>query len=290
MLNVGRRKGSVIGALACLALAPAAAVRGDVFTNVPASELQDYRLDYQIAIPVTSPGWDTAGTTTGPNGYSINNSASIATGSFTRVAYYFELGGATATGLPNGWVYVSFDAAGFTNQANKLGIPSNDSGEVYQQNLSNMTVLSNVPGIVTGSGITTGNIEFWPYNYSQANGRPAANGGPVPGASVSTYDFGDTDALSGNHGSMQIHNYGAAQTLFGYSAWGGVRTSEMGIGNDSISGQSPDWTLTANAGSWTTRNLQILVNPEPSSLSLLALCSGGLLTRRRRRRGAHSPR
>src|SRR4051812_15625716 len=103
-------------------LCPAVA-RADVFTNVPASELQDYRLVYQMAIPVTSPGWDTNGTLTGPSGYSVNNAATIAQNSFSRVAYYFELGGATGAGLPNGWVYVSFDAAGFTNRADRIGVP-----------------------------------------------------------------------------------------------------------------------------------------------------------------------
>jgi hypothetical protein len=267
------------------------AAHADVFTNVPSSELQNYQLVYQLAIPTTSPGWDTAGTLTGASGYTINRSSLIPNGSFTRVAYYMELGGAsTASGLPNGWVYVSFDAAGFTNRADRIGVPSNDSGEVYQQNLVNMTVLSNVPSIVTGTNITSGNIEFWPWNYSQANGRPAANGGAVPNASASTYDFGDTDSLSGNHGSMQIHNYdidGAGpgttgQTLFGYSAWGTVRTSELGIGTNPNGTQAPDWTLTANAGSWTTKNMQILVNPEPSSAILLPCAVLIPLLRRRR--------
>jgi hypothetical protein len=69
--------------------------------------------------------------------------------------------------------------------------------------------------------------------------------------------------------------------LFGYSAWGTVRTSELGIGNNPTTGQAPDWTLTANAGNWTTRNLQILVSPEPSSAALLM---GGVLIPLLRRR------
>ena len=55
------------------------------------------------------------------------------------------------------------------------------------------------------------------------------------------------------HASMQIHNYGAGQTLFGYSAWGAVRTSELGIGNQPSG--NPDWTFnTANISSDTTQN------------------------------------
>ena len=279
---------------AAVLLGLGSSARADVFTNVPSSELNGYQLVYQMAIPTNSPGWNTTGMLTGASGYSVNNSASIPNGSFSRIGYYFELGGATATGLPNGWVFVSFDAAGFTNQASKIGIPSTTSGEFYQQNLSNMNIYSNVPGIVTGTNITTGNIEFWPSNYTQANTRAAANGGPVPNASTSTYDFGDGGAdLTAGHGSMQIHNYdvdGAGpgttgQTLFGYSAWGASRTSELGIGNNPNTGQAPDWTLTGNAASWTTKNLQILVlTPEPSTFGLLAV--GGLAMLARRRRAA----
>ena len=118
-----------------------------------------------------------------------------------------------------------------------------------------MTVLSNVAGIVTGTGITTGNVEFWPSNYNQSNGRAAANGGPVPNASATAYDFGDGNAgTTAGHGSMQIHNYDldgagtgtAGQTLFSYAAWGASRVSEMGIGNNPNTAQAPDYTVTAN--------------------------------------------
>jgi hypothetical protein len=285
-------KRAALAAGATLALAGAASA--DVFTNVPSSELASYQLVYQLSIPVSSPGWNTAGVLTGPNGYSVNNSGSIAQGSFSRVAYYMELTGATNANYPNGWIYVSFDAAGFTNRADRIGIPGTPTSEVYQQNLSNMTIMSNVPGVVTGSGISTGNIEFWPSNYSQGNGRTAANGGAVPNASGSTYDFGDTNSGGSGHGSMQIHNYDidgagpgtAGQTLFAYNAWGSVRVSEMGIGNNPVTTQAPDWTVTGNAddaGAWTSRSMQILVMvPEPSSMGAVGLGALGLLARRRR--------
>jgi hypothetical protein len=270
--------------------------RADVFTNVPFSEINGYQLALQLAIPVTSPGWNTTGTLTGPNGYSVNNTASIADGSFTRVGYYMELSGATNPNYPNGWVFVSFDASTLTNKASMLGVPSTNSGEFYQENLVNMNVFSNVPGIVTGTAISTGNIEFWPSNYNQANTRSAGNGGPVTNASGSAYDFGDGGAgTTAGHGSMQIHNYDldgagpgtAGQTLFAYNAWGTVRVSELGIGNNPNTAQAPDWTVTVNAddaGAWTSRTLQVVVLiPEPGSMGLLALGAGLLLRCRFRR-------
>ena len=50
----------------------------------------------------------------------------------------------------------------------------------------------------------------------------------VPGASGSTFDFGDGGSGTSNgHATMQVHNYGAGQTLFAYNAWGAARTSEI---------------------------------------------------------------
>src|SRR6185369_4373873 len=83
------------------------------------------------------------------------------------------------------------------------------AGTLNAGQVTNMNVLSNVAGIVTGTGITTGNVEFWPSNYTQANDYG------VPNASAAAYDFGDGGAgTAQGHGSMQIHNYGAQQTLF----------------------------------------------------------------------------
>ncbi len=201
--------------------------------------------------------------------YDIDSSGTVADGSFDRVAYYLE--------LDDQWICVSFDAEGFTDQADKIGIPDLASGEFYQQDVTNMNVASNVEGIVTGTGLSGGNIEFWATNYGTSNG---AN---VPGASGSTYDFGDA-YNSGDYGSMQIHNHEAGQTLFAYNAWGGTtRTSDLGIGNRST--DHPDWTFSGNAGSYTVKNLYIFVHPvpEPSSLALLLCGTLGLLAYRKHR-------
>ena len=259
-----------------------------MFTNVPSSELNGYQLVYQMAIPTNSPGWNTTGMLTGESGYSVNNSASIPNGSFSRIGYYFELGGLTATGLPNGWVFVSFDAAGFTNQASKIGIPARLPEST--RNLSNMKIYRTSPGSSperTSPRATSSLAEqLHPGEYPRA-----ANGGPVLNASTSTYDFGDGGAdLTAGHGSMQIHSYdvdGGAparrDTLLLQCA-GASRTSELGIGNNPNTAKPPDWTLTGNAASSTTKNLQILVlTPEPSTFGLLAVGGLAMLARRRSR-------
>jgi autotransporter-associated beta strand protein len=222
--------------------APAALV-----ANAP--ELADYRLVYQKDLPTA------VNYSTGPIAYEVDNTALVPYNSFDRVAYYLELDG--------NFVEVSFNADGFSNSARMLGIPNVASGENYQQYLANMNVTSNVAGVVNGTDITTGNIEFWSNNYQEANsgqntGVPAAI--PVPGSSGGTFDFGDRQSV-GNHGSMQIHNYGARQTLFAYNNWNTTASnSALGIGNQPSG--SPDWTFnTANIASVTTRRLYVLVRP-----------------------------
>ena len=54
--------------------------------------------------------------------------------------------------------------------------------------IANMNVYSNVTGIVTGTGIQTGNAQFWGTNYT------AANTFNVPNASGTNYDWGDGPA------------------------------------------------------------------------------------------------
>ena len=216
-----------------------------VAANVP--EARNYQLAYYLNIPTNSPGWNTNGTT-----YTVDARAFV--GSFTRIAYCLEL---ATNGGPTNWVYASMDA--FTSDVNKIGVPDKLSGASFQQKVTNMNIFSSVAGIVTGTGITTGNIEFWPSNYAQANSLS------IPNASASTFDFGDQPTTStywyDGHGSMQVHNYGASQVLFAYNAWGYARTSDIGIGNQVGGNGNPDYTSMANAGNYAVRNLYVLVLP-----------------------------
>lgn len=202
-----------------------------------------YQLVYSVDIPAI-------GNFNSTNPYIVDNTA--ASGTFSRVAYYLELehsGGAV------NYVWAAMDA--FTLDRSALGIPTFASGNIFQQSVANLDVISDMPGVVNGTGITGGNIEFWPTNYAEGN----ANG--VPGASGSTFDFGDSRNGDGDYGSMQIHNSSSSQTLFAINNWGlDGRPICLGIGNQSTG--SPDWTFAENAGSYTRRVLHIMVLPTPA--------------------------
>ena len=82
----------------------------------------------------------------------------------------------------------------------------------------------------------------------------------MPEASAERYDFGDQrrEAPDG-YGSMQIHNHAARQTLFAINHWRDGTRADVGIGNQTTG--EPDWTFAANAGSYRSMRLKVLVRP-----------------------------
>ena len=201
MLDGVRISRFAVAALALLVAGRGAQAATGLLANVP--EAAGYTMVYEFPIPVASAGWGTT-----PVPYSYSNTTSIANGSFDRVAYYMEL--VKASGQTQ-WVYVSMTA--FTTNAARLGVPRN---YVLRHNAydtaapSNATIRSNMAGITQGDGINTVNLEFWPSNYGGQNEYG------VPGANVTTYDFGDGGgtATPPGHASMQIHNYGLKRNRY----------------------------------------------------------------------------
>lgn len=215
-------------------------------TNV--AEAGGYDLVYQLAIPNDA----VYGSGVFPT-YSIDNAVSIPDGSFDRIAYCLE--------LDSEYVWVSMDA--FTASAAETGVPVQATGAIFQQTVTNMNVASNKAGMTTGNNIATGSIEFWNNCYATDTvlGLPGANGG--------TYDFDDNPGgqPASCYGSMQVHNYGAAQTVFAWNRWAGAGTDDLGIGNNpgpQAPDIHPDWTFMSNAGSYTTKNLSVYVASTPS--------------------------
>ena len=227
-------------------LPPANALPAEIASNV--GELAaGYSLVYASDIPASGSAINAG------SPYTTDNSAASAN-IFDRVAYYVELvkGGETQ------WVWVSFDAV--SHDRSLIGYPTSAKRVIAQSRLSNMDVRSNVPGISGTDACQTGNIEFWPNDYSQADalGLGASSAGDNTG-----YDFGDTVSGAPNpsagRGSMQIHNAGDGATLFAISNFGnGNNTLGIGIGNNPAFGAAPDWTSANNAGDYTARRLYVL--------------------------------
>jgi sialate O-acetylesterase len=199
-------------------------------------ESKDYRLVYDLDI----------GKLGGDMHYGVDNHQSIPQ-SFDRIAYFLELQHADGN---TEYVYVSMDA--FTSDLEKIGVPTFKSGAHFQQNVANLDVYSNVKGIENGANLAGGNIEFWPNNYGPNN---SAN---VPNASGEVYDFGDapTDPADG-YGSMQVHNHEAKQTLLALNHWSEGSRADLGIGNQPTG--NPDWTFAANAGTYKSARLRVMV-------------------------------
>ncbi len=204
--------------------------------SIKVPEAKDYKLVYDLDLNTL--GHDIH--------YTVDDHQQIVQ-PFDRIAYFIELqemDGATH------YLYVSMDA--FTTDLEKIGVPTAKSGAHFQQNISHLDVYSNVRGIVAGTELAGGNIEFWPNNYGQANSAG------VPNASSETYDFGDQpfDPVDG-YGSMQVHNHDARQTLFAINHWSAGARADIGIGNQSSG--NPDWTFAANAESYKAKRLRVFV-------------------------------
>jgi hypothetical protein len=151
--------------------------------NVP--ESVDYSLVYSLNIPSIGKF------STWPPPYSVDRSGSV--NSFTRVAYYLEL---QSPGGTLEYVWVSMNA--FTSKAGQIGVPTKHSAESFQHRLKHVNVVSNVPGVASGSGLSgTGNFS------------PAKSG------------------------SMIIQVDG--QTIFGFTDWNGASGARLGIGTDKLS-------------------------------------------------------
>lgn len=214
------------------------------------AEAARYSLVYALPIPVDANYED------GLPPYSVDRSERI--GPFDRAAYCLQ--------LDDDWVWVSMDA--FTDVPARLGVPVSATGATFQRAVSDMTVFSNVPGVVSGTGITTGNIEFWHQCYDEINVRG------FPGASSSLHDFDDSHPhprydYDSCYGSMQVHNHGARQTVFAYNQWDrdpefDPGPDDLGIGNSPV-GIHPDWTFEANAGRYGIRTLYVLARPAASA-------------------------
>ena len=179
-----------------------------------------------------------------PPVYDVDRRAEIK-GRFDRVAYLLEL---QRAGAEPQAVFVSMDA--FTDDLSRIGIP--DADYRIQQKAAAMNVYSNVPGIVTGTELAGGNLEFWPNNYG------GGNSAGVPGADGGLFDFGDQPGspVTG-YGCMQVHNAEAKQTIFAINHWAEGARADLGIGNSD--GQTRDWTFKGNASSYASKRLRILV-------------------------------
>ena len=234
------------------------ATNSGVFANVP--EANGYTLLYELPLADVN---NYAAASSVP--YTVNNNAAF-TAPFDRVAYYVEL---QVPGGPLQYVYASMDA--FTANDSQIGVPSNGTSALFQRIVNNMNVNSNVPGVVNGTGLATGGIEFWASNYSQPLNATSAppNQTPSPAnASAANYDFGDSGGGTGvGHGSMQLHNVdidgaGAGtigQTLFAFNNWNTGTSGAAALGIGSRPGTADiDWTFAANVSTYYVRNIVVL--------------------------------
>lgn len=205
-----------------------------------------YSLLYSLDIPVSA-DFNAAGAA-----YQVDRRAELA-GPFDRVAYRLRLEAASGEAQD---LWVSMDT--FSDDLDEVGLPTRASGAVYQGPVTNLTVISTVPGLAVGRDRPGGWLELWPSDYGTANAAGA------PGADDNRYDWGDAPTGSGDYGSFQVHDSAAGQTLLAYNHWGAAAGTAADIGIGSQPSGQPDWTFAANADAWSARRLEVYVRSQAS--------------------------
>eukprot|EP00957_Ditylum_brightwellii_P020729 1562665-Ditylum_brightwellii.AAC.1 len=181
---------------------------------------------------------------------------------FDHVAYFMELENET---FGHQWIWV--DLAPLSDKINQHGLPVDVLNFYHEGAKGSANIVSNQPNIAPEGSVTEDvNVEMW----CKDNGR--FNALAIPGASSSTYDFGNVGSTSGSYGSFQIHSITSKSALFAYNRWGGARSgvTDIGIGNNP-SNHHLDWTFEQNAEKYSLKKLSIVAranhsSSEPSSL------------------------
>jgi len=172
------------------------------------------------------------------NGYGLGVSdaaASFASAAdlISGIRYKMEL----TVGPTTYFADVTFDAwdgVGVSDLQIPNGFVSNQNF-ILQRNISNLSIDSNYPGVVNGTGLN-GRLEIWPGNYSQGFS------GLLPQGNAGSYDFDDQGQSGPGYGSFQVHNLRDSQTVLAWNNHGQGQPN-VGFGNGA---DNPDWTFNSN--------------------------------------------
>lgn len=171
-----------------------------------------------------------------------------------RVGYYLKL---TRKNGAVEWVWTAFDRPAQMHNLDYLSIPRRGT---FQTRVDHLDVASNSDRVVTGKDISTGSIEFGTGNYRQI-------GALGLGGNDDDFDFDDSlDTGTSGYGCMQVHNWGAGETVWAFNRFNNGETPCLGIGNNPNGPR--DWTHTGNAeNDYDVRELYVLVKYDADSAS-----------------------
>ncbi|MDR3199138.1 MAG: 9-O-acetylesterase [Planctomycetaceae bacterium] len=174
-------------------------------------------------------------------------------GKIKRVGYFLYLKPKEGT---EQFVFVTMPP--LDSNLTKLGVPTKASGARFQQAVSDVTVVSNVSGVETGTFAAGCNVEFWDCNYA------APNTAGIAGAGDQKFDFGDqmSPGVSPGYGSMQIHNFAKKQTVLAFNNFAAGNGCDVGIGNNPSGDGNPDWTFSKSAQNYSGGQLMIFIETE----------------------------
>ena len=138
----------------------------------------------------------------------------------------------------------------FSRDLRQVALPGSKVRQNIALPIKNIGIRTNVPNLIDGDQILSGNIEFFYTNYGPKNSKGIRN------ASDKVFDAGDQPATGApGYGCIQFHS-GRGEPIVCFNNFKGGKNADFGFGI-CPEGQNPDWTFRRSAKNYTSLRLYV---------------------------------
>ena len=189
-----------------------------------------------------------------PNGImkpKVDNSGKFSGRRVARVRYLF-----VAEDQKGETLYAEVSLDPFVQDLRKLALPGSKVRWNIASTINNIGIRTNVPNLIDGDEIASGNIEFFYTNYGPKNSK----GIRVAGDKV--FDAGDQPSgdRKPGYGCMQFHTV-RGDGIVCFNNFKGRGAADFGFGVNR-EGKNPDWTFSKNGKNYKSVKLYIFCDFE----------------------------
>ena len=177
----------------------------------------------------------------------VDNSGKFAGRGIKRVRYLFVV-----TNKKGEKLYAEVSLDPFIQDLRKLALPGSKVRHNIATPIRNIGIRTNMPNLIDGDEIASGNIEFWYTNYGPRNIKG------IRGANDKFFDAGDqpnADRKPG-YGCMQFHTI-RGDAIVCFNNFRGRGSADLGFAPNR-NGKNPDWTFSKNGRNFKSAKLYVV--------------------------------
>ena len=138
----------------------------------------------------------------------------------------------------------------FSRDLRQVALPGSKIRYNIALPIKNIGIRTNVPNLIDGDQILSGNIEFYYTNYGPKNSKGIRN------ASDKVFDAGDQPATGASgYGCIQFHS-GRGEPIVCFNNFKGGKNADFGFGI-CPEGQNSDWTFSRSAKNYASLRLYV---------------------------------